>query len=92
VTGRVLVMPYSRGSSTTSTVLLEAIRAGTAPAAIVASCADPVLALGSIVGGELYHRRVPVVALEESDYRSLRTGHRVAVRSDGMVEVLSREP
>ena len=86
VTGRVLVMPYSRGSSTTSTVLLEAIRAGTAPAAIVASCADPMLALGSIVAGELYHRRVPVVALEEADYNRLRTWDRVVIHPGGAVE------
>ncbi len=85
VTGRVLVMPYSRGSSTTSTVFLEAIRAGTAPVAVVASYADPMLALGSIVGGELYHRRVPMVALEEAGYRQLRTGDRVMIHPDGTV-------
>ena len=35
VTGRILVMPSGRGSSSSSYVLAEAIRAGTAPAAIV---------------------------------------------------------
>ena len=31
--GRVLAVPFTRGSSTTAQVLLEAVRAGTAPAA-----------------------------------------------------------
>ena len=90
VAGRVLVLPYSRGSSTTSTVLLECIRAGTAPAAIVASSADPLLALGSFVAEELYHRAVPMVALEEPDFLRLRTGDLVTVRPDGTVEVHDR--
>ena len=33
--GKVLAVPFTRGSSTTTAVLLEAIRAGTAPAAIL---------------------------------------------------------
>lgn len=33
--GKVLVVPFTRGSSTTTAVLLEAIREGTAPAAII---------------------------------------------------------
>jgi len=92
VAGRVLAIPYSRGSSTTSTVLLEAIRAGTAPAAIVAAASDPMLALGSIVAGELYRRRVPVVALEEAQFGQLRTGDLVFIHPDGTVEVRAPTP
>jgi len=92
VAGRVLAIPYSRGSSTTSTVLLEAIRAGTAPSAIVAAASDPMLALGSIVAGELYHCRVPVVALEEGEFGLLRTGDVLAIHPDGTVEVRAATP
>jgi len=35
VTDRILVLPSGRGSSSASSILLEAIRAGTAPAAII---------------------------------------------------------
>ncbi|NJN83828.1 MAG: DUF126 domain-containing protein, partial [Caldilineaceae bacterium] len=35
VAGRVLVLPAGRGSSSASSVLLEAVRAGVAPAAII---------------------------------------------------------
>src|SRR5512135_3095293 len=46
--GRVLAIPFSRGSSTTTAVLLEAIRAGTAPAAILTLDADFFFALASV--------------------------------------------
>jgi hypothetical protein len=61
VAGRILAMPGGRGSSSSSSVLAEAIRAGTAPAAIVLAEPDPILALGAIVARELYGTAVPVV-------------------------------
>ena len=63
VTGRILVMPSGRGSSSSSSVLAESIRAGTAPAAIVLGEADPILALGAIVARELYGIVTPVVVV-----------------------------
>jgi predicted aconitase with swiveling domain len=65
VTGRVLVMPSGRGSSSSSSVLAEAIRAGTTPAAIVLLETDPILALGAIVARELYGSTIPVVVTRE---------------------------
>lgn len=82
VTGRVLVMPSGRGSSSSSSVLAEAIRAGTAPAAIVLREPDPIVALGSIVARELYGTRVPVVVSDAA----IGTGERVRV-SDAIVRV-----
>jgi predicted aconitase with swiveling domain len=65
VAGRVLVMPGGRGSSSSSSVLAEAIRAGTAPAAIVLREPDPIVALGAIVASELYGAAIPVVVTDE---------------------------
>lgn len=59
--GRVIVLPSGRGSSSSSSVLAEAIRMGTAPAAVVLGEPDPIVALGSIVAAELYGIEVPVV-------------------------------
>jgi predicted aconitase with swiveling domain len=64
VSGKVLVMPSGRGSSSSSSILAEAVRAGTAPAAIVLLEADPIVALGAIVARELYGRTVPVVVAD----------------------------
>jgi len=85
VSGRVLVMPSGRGSSSSSSVLAECLRAGTAPAAIVLAEADPILALGAIVARELFGRTIPVVV---ADARDVRDGVDITVRaSEGSVDV-----
>lgn len=79
VTGRVLVLPAGRGSSSSSSVLAEAIRVGTAPAAIVLGEADDIILLGALVARELYDRVMPVVVADPAGYAALRTGYRVEV-------------
>lgn len=79
VAGRVLIMPSGRGSSSSSSVLAESIRAGTAPVAIVLFEPDPILALGAIVARELYGRMIPVVVAPEA---ALRTGELVTIRAE----------
>ncbi|MCS6845376.1 MAG: DUF126 domain-containing protein [Caldilineales bacterium] len=86
--GRVLALPFTRGSSTTTAVLLEAVRCGTAPAAILLATPDPFLALGSIVADEMYGRPVAVVALEPADFAALRTGDWAQIGPDGAVKVV----
>ena len=92
VTGRVLVFPHGKGSSTSSGVLLECIRAGTAPAAIVNLRVAPILALGAVVAEELYHRSLPIVVLPEEAFHSSEEGDVVAVEPDGTVRVSSDGP
>jgi predicted aconitase with swiveling domain len=84
LSGRVLVMPSGRGSSSSSSVLAEAIRAGTAPVATVLARADEILALGALVARELYGLSHPVVVLDESDYASITSGD--------VLEVIAAEP
>ena len=86
--GRVLAVPFTRGSSTTTAVLLEAVRAGTAPTAILTTATDSFFALASIVAEEMYGRTFPVVALTAADYSQLRTGQRLRVSRDGRVTTL----
>jgi len=85
--GRVLAVPSSKGSSTTTAVLLEAVRAGTAPAAILTTGVDAFFALASIVADVMYGKAFPVVALEADDFASLVTGAHVIVDRDGRVSV-----
>ncbi|MFQ5571233.1 MAG: aconitase X swivel domain-containing protein [Rhodothermales bacterium] len=88
---RILALPSTRGSSTTTAVLLEAIRAGTAPAALITAGVDHFLALASIVADEMYAAPIPVVALEPDDFDTLKRGQRVRVFADGMIEVWASE-
>lgn len=83
--GRILAVPFSKGSSTTTAVLLEAVRAGTAPAAILTTGTDAFFALASIVADVMYGRSFPVISLEQSDFASLRTGERLHIEASGMI-------
>jgi hypothetical protein len=64
--GRIVALPWTRGSSTTTAVLLEAVRLQQAPAAIVLPKVDSFIALASIVAGELYGRAFPVIVLSSA--------------------------
>jgi uncharacterized protein len=61
IAGAILVLPSGRGSSSSSSVLAEAIRRGTAPAGLVLCEPDPILVVGAIVARTLYGRTCPVV-------------------------------
>jgi predicted aconitase with swiveling domain len=84
--GRILAVPFSKGSSTTTAVLLEAVRAGTAPAAIVTTGTDAFFALASIVADVMYGRSFPVIALDPADFASLRTGERLQIQRSGVIK------
>jgi len=79
IAGNVLVMPFGRGSSSSTSTLLEAVRLGTHPIAIVLAEVDDILVLGAIVAKALYGIIVPVVVLPRSAYDLIRTGDEVEV-------------
>jgi len=89
--GRVLCLPFSRGSSTTTAILLEAVRAGTAPAAIITTGIDSFFALASVVAGVMYGQEVPVIALDAADFARLRTGQQIEISASGSILVELRE-
>ena len=88
VTGRILMMPSGRGSSSASSILLEAIRLKTAPAAIITSEMDGILALGAVVAQELYESSLPVLVLGGSDYATLQNEQEITIDYEGMVHLL----
>ena len=85
--GRILALPNTIGSSTTTAVLLEAVRAGTAPIAILTIGVDAFLALASLVAHEMYGRAIPLVALQEAQFHKLRTGAQANIRADGTLQI-----
>jgi uncharacterized protein len=89
--GRVVVMPSGRGSSSSASVLAEAVRAGTAPAAIVLGEPDLILAVGADVAEELYGVRVPVVVIPPERLARLRDGELVRIgRRGGIARAAGR--
>lgn len=85
VAGRVLVMPSVRGSSSSSSVLAETVRAGCAPAAILLGEPDLILAVGAAVAEELYGVRIPILHLATADLASITDGTMVTVDEGGAV-------
>lgn len=85
--GRILAVPFSRGSSTTTAVLLEALKAGTAPAAILISRHDSFFALASIVAEELFQKGIPVLLLDEGDFAVMTSGSHAEIEADGNIAI-----
>jgi predicted aconitase with swiveling domain len=85
--GCVLALPLTRGSSTTTAVFLEAVRRGTAPAAIITDGTDTFLTLASIVADEMYQNPVPIVAVSGEDFAKLGKASRARVHADGRIEI-----
>ncbi len=85
--GRVLILPFSRGSSTTTAVLLESVRAGTAPAAIITTGIDSFFALASIVAGELYGISVPIFATDITVFDRIQSGDQLQITRDGIITI-----
>jgi hypothetical protein len=83
--GRVVIMPAARGSSSSSSVLAEAARAGMAPAAILLGEPDLILAVGAAVAGELYGVAIPVLVLSPDELAEIRDGQPVDIGRDGAV-------
>ena len=74
VTGRILTMRSGRGSSSGTYVLAELLRLGLAPAAIVMTEPDGIIATGALVAAELYDVRMPIATVSEADYGEIENG------------------
>jgi predicted aconitase with swiveling domain len=84
VTGSILVLPHGRGSSSASSVLAEAIRAGTAPAGIVLGEPDDIILLGALAAEEMYGITCPIVVADPAEYDAIETGQTVEITPDGI--------
>jgi len=71
LTGAVVLMTSGRGSSSSSSILAEMIRAGTGPAALVLAEPDSILVVGALVAAELYGRQLPIVVVDPADHDAL---------------------
>lgn len=85
--GRVVVMLSARGSSSSASVLAEAVRAGYAPAALLLAEPDLILAIGAAVAQELYGRTLPIAVLPPSELATIADGAHVRIGQDGTIRV-----
>ncbi|HEV2675100.1 MAG TPA: DUF126 domain-containing protein [Aliidongia sp.] len=84
--GAVLMVPETRGSSSSSAVMLELLSAGLAPAAIVMGRLDAILGLGILVAREMGWPTIPLLVLPAAVQAGFSDGERVAIAADGTIE------
>ncbi|HEY0288587.1 MAG TPA: aconitase family protein [Pseudomonas sp.] len=82
ISGRVLAIPSGRGSCTGSSVLLELILNGHAPAALVFERVEDILTLGVLVAEQMFNQSIPVISLGAEGFAALRDVHYVRVEND----------
>jgi hypothetical protein len=76
VAGKVFAFPYGKGSTVGSYVLYALSRNGHAPAGIINTEAEPIIATGAIIGG------IPMIDRIEVPMNRLRNGVAVVVNGD----------
>ncbi|RFC69553.1 MULTISPECIES: aconitase X swivel domain-containing protein [Mesorhizobium] len=79
IAGTVLFLPGTIGSSSASAVLMELVRNGHAPAAMVLHEPDAILLLGLIVAQEMDWQTPPAIQLDRGLYGAFE-GHSVRVK------------
>ncbi len=84
VSGRIVMMPTSRGSCSGSGVLLALALAGKSPTALVFREAEETLSLGALVANRLFDRAVPVLFLPEADYAALEQAEEATLDAEGL--------
>ena len=76
-----------RGSSSGSSVLLELIYRGLAPAAIILDSPDAILALGTIVGREMGWKSPPILRLPAAEQGVISDGTLVSITRNGLLTI-----
>lgn len=89
--GRVLAIPSGRGSCTGSSVLMELISNGHAPAALVLAEPDEILTLGVLVAQTIFQRSLPVLCIGREAFATLR-GMAVARVEDSTLSLFEQPP
>lgn len=85
VSGRVLFIRELRGSSSASSVLLELIYRGIAPAAIILHQTDAILALGILVAQEMGWHTPPMIQMAADKQRRVPTDISISILPDGQI-------
>ncbi|WP_226553839.1 cis-3-hydroxy-L-proline dehydratase [Celeribacter naphthalenivorans] len=85
LTGKIVMMPTSRGSCTGSGVLLGLAFAQNAPHALIFRENEDILTLGALVATKLFDRPIAVLQLSASEYDRLSEEPEVTIREDALI-------
>lgn len=82
ITDKAFAFPFGRGSSGAGLVLMEMLRIGTAPAAIINVHTDPVILTGPLICKHFYNQILPVINLSEEDFKQLEGAKEIEIFED----------
>lgn len=85
MTGKIVVMPGTRGSSGTPGVLGESLRLGTGPLGLILNKGDINVAAAAMVVSTLYDKHCPVVELTKDEFSQLTDKQPINISEDGVV-------
>ena len=85
ISGRVLVMPTTRGSCSGSGVMLDLALNGLAPAAFVFREPEDVVTLGALIAGRMFERPVPVLRLAAADFAVVAAAKSAEVTGNALI-------
>ncbi len=85
VAGTVLLMRESKGSGSAPGAIAEAIRLGTAPAAIILAAPDINLAIGADVAATLYGRHCAILSVSEGELLELSRASALRISAAGEI-------
>lgn len=91
IAGKILAIPSGRGSCTGSSVMLELILNGHAPAGLLLAEPDEILTLGVLVAEVMFERSFPVVCLGQEGFSRLQS-YSAARLEEGKVSVFETLP
>ncbi|MBS4030567.1 MAG: DUF126 domain-containing protein [Clostridiales bacterium] len=84
--GKIFAYPRGKGSSSTAGVILEALRQGTAPVAIINVESEKILAVGAIVAQVMFGWNIPIISITDEDFQKLISGRHVII-SNGQIHL-----
>lgn len=85
IAGKIIALPGTIGSSSSSSVLLELVRTGRAPAALLLVEPDAILLLGLVVAQDMGWPTPPALRCERPDFAALTAGA-WSIMPDGRIE------
>ncbi|MHC5534567.1 aconitase X swivel domain-containing protein [Priestia megaterium] len=89
ISGKIFILPEGRGSCTGSGVLVEAITSGNAPSGLILRKMDEVIILGGIVAAEIFAQQIPIIVLNDDDFKKALNSSYAKIRSDGYVTIMN---
>ncbi len=86
VTGRILMLPGTRGSTSSPGVLCESLRLGTGPAGILLPAPNVTILTAVTVAAELYKCSIPVLVVEQSEWDKLSLSKEIQITLKGTLK------